>query len=261
MVSLAVLHRSDTDLAFLAATEDASALAATLAASQPFEVEVFAEFPHKGDLLPTVQSILGSHAKGWYTTDPMSIVKAVCLAVKGSQTEVQTPDSTSDGNTSQDAEDRPPGADRQASPDSDESSIAQPSATQSKPRRSRSPRKTAASNEAKKQIVAETNLTAAKIPPKRKPSTGTQQPSETKETPEPSAAINPAWHDLLTACPRDEADTATTIRRTLKRLLGRWQADSVLSAYSERILRIGGVCGRYILNAEGATLKLTALAA
>jgi hypothetical protein len=252
MVSLAVLQRADTNLALLVATEDASALAANLAASQPFEVEVFAEFPQKGDLLPTVQSLLGLHAKGWYATDAVSIVKAVCLAVKGNQTEPQTPDSSSDGGTSREAEDLPPAAQRPASPDSDESM-----ATQSKPHRSRSPRKLAAPKDLKKQAVTKKAAAAKEI------AQNEQQTTEAKDEPtkEPSAAINPAWHDLLTACPRDEADTATAIRRTLKRLLGRWQADSVLSAYSERILRIGGVCGRYILNAEGATLRLTALAA
>ena len=74
-----------------------------------------------------------------------------------------------------------------------------------------------------------------------------------------AANVDPTWHSLLAPCQRDEADTATAIRKSLKRQLGRWQADSVLSQYNERILRIGGNCGRYILNAEGATMRLVNL--
>jgi hypothetical protein len=81
-----------------------------------------------------------------------------------------------------------------------------------------------------------------------------QDTSEDDETPQ-LQQIDPAWHLLLESCTREEADKATVIRRTLKKTLGRWQADSVLSNYKEACLRIGP-CGRYILNAQGQTMRL-----
>jgi hypothetical protein len=69
--------------------------------------------------------------------------------------------------------------------------------------------------------------------------------------------IDPEWHSLLEPCSREEADKATVIRRTLKKTIGRWQADSVLSTYKEACLRIGA-CGRYFLNSQGQTMRLAA---
>ena len=75
--------------------------------------------------------------------------------------------------------------------------------------------------------------------------------SEEDEAPE-LQQVDPAWHLLLEPCSREEADKATVIRRTLKKAIGRWQTDSVLSAYMEACLRIGS-CGRYISNATTQT--------
>ena len=47
MATLAILQRYDSNLVLLTTTNDASELASTLASMQPFEVEVFAEFPGK----------------------------------------------------------------------------------------------------------------------------------------------------------------------------------------------------------------------
>ena len=82
--------------------------------------------------------------------------------------------------------------------------------------------------------------------------------SEEDESPQ-TQQIDPAWHSLLEPCTREQADRATVIRRTLKKTLGRWQAESVLSAYKEACLRIGP-CGRYILNVQGQTMRLAASA-
>jgi hypothetical protein len=80
-------------------------------------------------------------------------------------------------------------------------------------------------------------------------------PSEDDVAP---AVAQEEWHTLLKPCNRDEADKATTIRRGLKKALGRWQAESVLSSYKETCLRIGGVCARYVVNDKGETLRLAA---
>ena len=82
--------------------------------------------------------------------------------------------------------------------------------------------------------------------------------SEEDESPQ-TQQIDPAWHSLLEPCTREQADRATVIRRTLKKTLGRWQAESVLCAYKEACLRIGP-CGRYILNVQGQTMRLAASA-
>ena len=61
---------------------------------------------------------------------------------------------------------------------------------------------------------------------------------------------------FLEACPRKAADKVTTIRKHLKADIGRWQAEAVMSCYTEACLRQQGKCGRYLLDATGATLRL-----
>jgi len=82
MATLAILQQSKSDIALLTATDDASELAGKLASMQPFDVEVFAEFPGKAALLPVVQSILEAkhHANGWYAVSPAEVAQAVCQA-------------------------------------------------------------------------------------------------------------------------------------------------------------------------------------
>ena len=58
MTTLAILQRSDGNLALITATDDAAALAGRLATMQSFDVEVFAEFPGKVPLLAYVQSMI-----------------------------------------------------------------------------------------------------------------------------------------------------------------------------------------------------------
>lgn len=67
--------------------------------------------------------------------------------------------------------------------------------------------------------------------------------------------LDPSWHALLEVCPKEQADRATIIRRTLKKTLGSWQAASVLSAYKEVCIRIGPP-QRYFINSQGHTLRL-----
>ena len=233
MASLAVLRKPDTELTLVVATENAQALARSLNASLPFDVEVFAEFPGQEQLLPLVQSLLGVHNNCWYKTDATNAVKAVCLAAT-SVGDPQSPDSTSDTDTSQQLSEPPSMPEQPLSQESKENAL-----PQARPGRTRSKCKN------------------AKVPKEKQAEESSKKiPNRSKIAPTQAANIDPTWHSLLTPCQRDEADTATAIRKTLKRQLGRWQADSVLSQYSERILRIGGNCGRYILNAEGATMRL-----
>ena len=70
------------------------------------------------------------------------------------------------------------------------------------------------------------------------------------------AAFEPLASHLLEPCPRHAADHATVIRKHLKAGIGRWQAEAVLSCYSEACLRHKGKCSRYIVDATGATLRL-----
>ena len=235
MASLVVLHKPDASLTLVAATENAQALARSLNASLPFGVEVFAEFPGQSELLPLVQGLLGVHNNGWHITDATSAVKAVCLAATPVG-DPQSLDPTSDTDTSQQLSEPPPLPKQTSSPESD-------ALPQAKPGRSRNKFENAAV--AEKEAVEE----PCKKMPNRSKIAATLQ----------AANVDPSWHLLLAPCQRDEADTATAIRKTLKRQLGRWQADSVLSQYNERILRIGGNSGRYILNAEGATMRLANL--
>jgi hypothetical protein len=174
MATLAILQRSDRDIALVVATEDATALAYRLGEQQSFEVQVFAAFPHKAGLLPVVQNTLRAlHlANGWYAAHVEEAVAAVCKA------------------SAQNAEQQPE-------------------------------------------------------------EVGASVPEDTCRE-----RADPGWQALLEPCARQEADKATTIRRTLKRLLGRWQAEAVLSTHKESCLRIGGGCGRYIVNGQGETLRL-----
>jgi hypothetical protein len=71
------------------------------------------------------------------------------------------------------------------------------------------------------------------------------------------AAIDPAWSELLQTCPREAADRATDIRRTLKRQIGKWQAGALLSCYREAILRVAsGGCQRLFVDSAGETMRL-----
>ena len=62
--------------------------------------------------------------------------------------------------------------------------------------------------------------------------------------------------EFLEACPRDAADTATTIRKHLKAEIGRWQADAVMSCHREACLRQNGKCSRFLMEIAGTTLRL-----
>ena len=75
-----------------------------------------------------------------------------------------------------------------------------------------------------------------------------------------SAVFEPLAHSLLEPCPRDFADQATVIRKRLKEDFGRWQAEAVLSCYTEACLRHQGKRRRYFVNNEKATLRLRRLA-
>ena len=83
------------------------------------------------------------------------------------------------------------------------------------------------------------------------PVTDTQVPS--------NAAFEPLAHQLLEPCHRDDAESATAIRRRLKQDLGRWRAEAVLSFCREACLRHQGKCSRYFVDAAGATLRLRRL--
>lgn len=177
MATLTILQRNGSDLALLTTTDDAAELASRLASMQPFDVEVFAEFPGKSAFLPVARGMLEAqhHANGWYAASPAAVAQAVCRAFV--------------------------------------------------------------------------------VPPGR----GGVSHASDKEVPQKvtSQGIDPSWHALLEPCPREDADKATVIRRTLKSVLGRWQAEAILSAYKETILRIGP-CGRYFKNGKGETLRLAA---
>lgn len=75
-----------------------------------------------------------------------------------------------------------------------------------------------------------------------------------------NAAFEPIGRTLLEPCPRNAADQATVIRRRLKQDLGRWQAEAVLSCYTEVCLRHHGKCSRYFVDNNNATLRLRRLA-
>ena len=82
MATLAILQRNDSNLALLTTTDNTSELASKLASMQPFEVNVFAEFPGKAAFLPVVQGIIAAHhhANGWYAVSPTEVAQAVCQA-------------------------------------------------------------------------------------------------------------------------------------------------------------------------------------
>ena len=65
--------------------------------------------------------------------------------------------------------------------------------------------------------------------------------------------------ELVEPCLIDEADRATVVRKRLKAEMGRWQADAVLSCFSEVCLKNKGVCGRYFVDGSRRPLKLKAI--
>ena len=179
MATLAILTRSDSSLTLLTTTDNAAALACSLGTMQPFEVEVFAEFPRKSDLLACVQARLESHhhANGWYSASAGEVGEAVCQSW-------DTATNEEEGTSGEEVEEG----------------------------------------------VA-------------------------------TSRIDPQWHTLLEPCERKQAEKATNVRRFLKELLGRWQAECLLSSYKETCLRVDGICSRYIVNDKGETLRLAAHAA
>lgn len=73
----------------------------------------------------------------------------------------------------------------------------------------------------------------------------------------PAAAdFEPLACRLLEPCAKDEASKATTVRKRLKLELGRWQAEAVLSLYTEVCLRNKGACSRYFVDEAGVTQRL-----
>ena len=71
-----------------------------------------------------------------------------------------------------------------------------------------------------------------------------------------TADFEPLACRLLEPCAKGEAHKATTIRKQLRLELGRWQAEAVLSLYTEVCLRSKGVCSRYFVDSAGMTLRL-----
>jgi hypothetical protein len=179
-MALAVLQRSDQDVALVAVTEDAAELARKLGELQPFEVQVFAIFPYKAAVLPTVHNMLRAQhlCNGWYAATAEDATIVICQACCKSMPQ-------------------------------DHSENVEHSVGDS-----------------------------------------------VKQNTSDDEQMQLKWHALLEPCPREEADKATTIRRTLKELLGRWQADSILSTCKEVCLRINGNPGRYIVNTRGELLRL-----
>ena len=64
---------------------------------------------------------------------------------------------------------------------------------------------------------------------------------------------------LLEPCKRSEAQRATQIRKQLKRLLGKWLAEGVLSLYHERPLRLCGKTARYLVDSRGGEQRLRSI--
>lgn len=77
---------------------------------------------------------------------------------------------------------------------------------------------------------------------------------------ESSARAEPFPAELLKICPREEAPAATTIKKALKRKLGSERAKQALTGYREAALRTGGVCKRFLVDADGLTMQLATVA-
>jgi hypothetical protein len=86
---------------------------------------------------------------------------------------------------------------------------------------------------------------------------GTQTDADETASADSGDSFDPAWHQLLQTCPRDQAQKATVIRRALKAQLGNWQAAALLSNYREATLRLPGRgCCRLIVDCRGAAMRL-----
>jgi hypothetical protein len=71
-------------------------------------------------------------------------------------------------------------------------------------------------------------------------------------------SFDPAWHQFLQPCPREDADKATVLRKALKARLGAWQATALLSNYREATLRLPGKgCQRFIVDCRGEAMRFT----
>ena len=63
--------------------------------------------------------------------------------------------------------------------------------------------------------------------------------------------------DLLKPCLREEAPVAAVIKKALKQKLGSERAKHTLAGYKELALRTGGVCKRFLVDENGATMALS----
>ena len=71
------------------------------------------------------------------------------------------------------------------------------------------------------------------------------------------ASIEPAWHDFLRPCPKEQADKATVIRKALKEQLGALPAAALLGNYREAVLRLPGKGSqRFIVDCRGEAMQL-----
>ena len=62
--------------------------------------------------------------------------------------------------------------------------------------------------------------------------------------------------NLLKPCSREEAPVAAVIKKALKQKLGNERAKRALAGYKELALRTGGVCKRFLVDENGATMAL-----
>jgi hypothetical protein len=72
-----------------------------------------------------------------------------------------------------------------------------------------------------------------------------------------AASVEPAWHDLLQPCTKEQADKATVIRKALAAELGALPAAALLSNYREAVLRLPGKGSqRFIVDCKGEARRL-----
>jgi hypothetical protein len=72
-----------------------------------------------------------------------------------------------------------------------------------------------------------------------------------------AASVEPAWHDLLQPCSKEQAEKATVIRKTLASQLGVLPAAALLSNYREAVLRLPGKGSqRFIVDCKGEARRL-----
>ena len=63
--------------------------------------------------------------------------------------------------------------------------------------------------------------------------------------------------NLLKPCSREEAPVAAVIKKALKHKLGNERAKRALAGYKELALRTGGICKRFLVDENGATMAMS----